>query len=575
MLILKEPGKTYRLDRDLNEPRSAVLVAAQDVTLDLCGHCVTYGDGRAAAAVEWPAPLPPAFRKSDPPAHADWPDGPTFALREAVGTLTSKPVAVQPGREYAVLVGCRGPDGSALSVAAVNDAGEVLAAGESRNPGRAMDAVAVFRGPPSGRVSLRVMASAPATGPLVIGNVAVVPNRECGVVASPLSAGELPPGLQLPDGHRSVRNFTLRNGRVRQGRGAGRRGAAVFAQGLGGFTLDGVTLEYAGPDTHGVDALWGRDATVTACAVESTSRRVSDRMRLIAGLNFAIFSGGAVIRGNRVGGVPQAGILYNGSAEAGPLVIQSNDVRPAAVVTDGYGILIAGARDFTVDNNTVNPANGRGLLLDGWSRRVATERGVVRDNFLRARERPNPEYGDRLEATALRVRADGDPPGGLFRGLVFERNWCEAHAGAGDVWGAVACRVRMLGNSGSRPDFSHNVFIATATQEGGYGAAALSLGGIDRDTGLTFTRDTLAGNRVGLMLGDNDSWGKWVRGVTLVEPVIRRHGPAAGAFRSVYAGGGETRVEAVVVKDARPQNGAPAAVEYAGDGGRGVTFSAV
>ena len=52
------------------------------------------------------------------------------------------------------------------------------------------------------------------------------------------------------------------------------------------------------------------------------------------------------------------------------------------MVTNGYGVMIAGLRNFEVVGNTIVSDNGRGISIDTYSNSFVTSNGVIRGNYV-------------------------------------------------------------------------------------------------------------------------------------------------------------------------------------------------
>src|SRR5262249_41886666 len=157
---------------------------------------------------------------------------------------------------------------------------------------------------------------------------------------------------------------------------------------------------------------------------------------IVAAINLNNFSGTANIWGNAILNVPQVGILISGLPAEQSVAITGNTIRQQAIVTDGYGITLAGVQNFEINNNLILPVRGRRILLDGWGR-IPTTNGSIHDNDVEVFEMPNLEYGDRLEATALRLRNWGSTQSNLH----ITHNTFAARTGPGGVYEALAARI--------------------------------------------------------------------------------------------------------------------------------------
>src|SRR5262249_27914561 len=291
-----------------------------------------------------------------------------------------------------------------------------------------------------------------------------------------------------------AKNVTVLNGQIVQGDGHGRASSPLYFEALTGFTVRNVFTYVTGLDTHNLNANWARDAFIAYSVFDGDVDRISNRMDIVAAIYLNNFAGAAVVIGNRIGGVPHVGILVAGMPDMQSVSILSNDIRQDAIVTDGYGIIFAGVRNFEVAYNTIVPVSGRGILLDGWGR-IDTENGIIHDNYVEIFERPNLEYGDKLEATALRVRNYDS----TFRNLLIIHNTFMAWTGPGGVYAAQGMRISAMNDhgqmNGANVQIVQNHFKAIVyTANPYYQARAVSVSVVHAGTGLKIAENIMESN---------------------------------------------------------------------------------
>jgi hypothetical protein len=585
-IVLDQPNTVYVLDADIDAPGSAFVVAAPNVTLNLNGHRVTYGDVNPIQVVNGTFELTdgsgglPGWDLSRAPSAVRVP-----ALAGMFGqwmlhfnhitstqSILSDPVGIPfANREYVAAITPQGPYDAIVTISVVDAVtGAVLATGTSPNPERGFAAVARFVPTTTRAVRLRIDV-APASGQSATINLdyaALVPSRDYGIVATQDWLGDLP--IQLQTGsfmtnYRTAANFTVMDGQIVQGRGHGNASSPLFFNGLPGFTVVGVVLDANGMDTNLLDGNWGHDAVIANSIFQASIDRVTNRMNIVAAINLNNFDGTVSITGNHIIGVPQVGILISGMPTEQWVAIVGNDIRQHAIVTDGYGINMAGVQNLEVRYNTILPTSGRGILLDGWGR-IPTQNGVIHDNYVDVFEAPNLEYGDRIEATGLRLR-NWDA---TQRNLAIINNTFAAHTGPGGVWAAIGARISAWNDHGQETGannlIENNVFRAiVTTTDPYYGGMAISLSNVGAGTGMYIVHNVLESNDIALNIGDSDSWQGRVDDVSMDGNIIRvsTAGPAR-TFCSIVAGGWETEVSNIRLSGTCLENDAPAVVVYAG-----------
>jgi hypothetical protein len=576
-IILDQPDSQYILDVNLDVPGTALVVAAPGITLDLNGHQVVYGDDTPTTVpngsfedglTAWDLNRARDGRRvpAIPGMWGQWML--QFSHFTTPQTLVSGLVTIPTvGHEYAAAITPKGTYGTTVRLSVIDAwTNQVLGSGTSPNPERGFAAVATFTPTTSHPVRLIVDLIPTGTADMALDYASVTASRDYGIVATQQWSGELPSHLLTPAFLRSYRtatNFTVRNGSVIQGQAHGRSSSPLYLNSLPGFTVTGVTATINGMDTDNLDASWGSDGTVTDSVFQGSTDRLSDRMHVTAAIALANFSGRAVITGNQIANVPQAGIFYNGMPAAQSLVIDGNDIAQAAIVTDGYGIILAGARSFDIGNNVIAPVKGRGILLDGWGR-IPTEDGVIHDNDVHVYEEPNLEYGAVLEATALRVRNDDSTQ----RALVVRDNIFSAVTGPGGVYGAIA--VRWTGqNDHGQEDGADNLLIGNTlkaiveTDDPRYHAIALAVSRVEAGTGTEFDNNLLISNDTALTFGDNDTWQDHDEDITLAgNTICRSEDGASRDFTSILAGAYRMTVADIRMPNTYLRNGAPARIDY-------------
>src|SRR5262249_55956088 len=152
------------------------------------------------------------------------------------------------------------------------------------------------------------------------------------------------------------------------------------------------------------------------------------------------------VEGNHLLGSPQAGIVLARNDPRFAIAILNNEIRQQAVATNGYAILLSAAQNFEIAGNTIVPANGKGIDLDGYSA-LPLANGIVHDNYVEVQEVANREYPRGLAAVALRLRNNlGDM--GPQRDLRITNNTFIAHTGQGQLDEAQSVRISYANNNG-------------------------------------------------------------------------------------------------------------------------------
>ena len=562
--LLDQPGTTYILQTDVSVPGTAFVVAAPHVTLDLNGHTVRFGD-RAYPGVTnggfeqgtgpldvpgWDLSKAPAARRA--PARLGMWGGWMLSLTKftAVQQLVSAPVAIPVvGREYVATITPKADAGVQSVELQVIDAvtGQVLAAGDSPNPGRGFGAYVAFTPTSTDPVRLRVVITPQpgATASVDLDYAGLFPGRDYGVVATTTWRGGLPAQLQgLPADYRQAADLTIRNGLIVQGAGRAAGAAAIFAQGLQGLTVDGVDSSVNGPNAMNLYAAYAGGVTVRNSTFRSGVDLVTDRMHIFAAIYLSGLSGSATVTGCTVDDAPMSGIFANSNPAGSTVTITGNIIEQRALVTDGYGVSINALQNFTISHNVIAPVNGRGILIDGWNHGVS-QNGEIAFNQVTAYEAPNLEYGfGGLETTALRIRNYL----GADRNLFIHDNTFTAITGPGANWAAIAVHISQANQDGQRTGtgdrFVNNVCQAlVTTADPTYRAFALVLSDTDPGTGFQIADNVLRTNDTAVALGIHNTLEHTVQDVELVgNQFVQATGVPQRPFTGVLAGMDKTAV---------------------------------
>lgn len=545
--LLDQAGATYVLQTDVRTEGTGFVVAAPDVTLDLNGHTVLYGDrplpglrnggfeeGEGRQAAGWGLRDAPAASLAPNTNHLFGRQVLRLSDFRSRQRIVSEPVAIpQAGRTYTATVTPSGVDARSTVRLSVLDAvtGEVLAAATSDRAARGFSAVAQFTPPTTHRVRLQIDVTPPAgvKDSIDLDAATLTASHDYGILASASWHDGVPGLVNLPpeaqSAYQNAANFTLRNGTVRQGQGDGYASAPLFFRNLRGLTVDGVQTIASGMDTESLDATYAAGAVVVRHSTfREASRNVSNRMDNFGTLKLNQVGGPVVVEGNRILGSPQAGIVVARNDPRHTVRIAGNEIRQDGAVTNAYAIILSGAQNFEIAGNVVKPTSGRGILLDGY-RETELAHGSVVGNLVEVQEVANREYPTGLESVALRLRNNVGHMG-AHRALQIRGNVFAARTGEGLVEQAYGVRVSYANARGQMTDagiaLEDNVIKAVVlTADGDYRAKALVLDRVDPGINLRIAGNVLESNDVSLALGEA---GGSVADVGLLSNTLRRSG---------------------------------------------------
>ena len=582
--LLDSAGYTYRLMEDIRTDGTAFIVGAANVTLDLNGHKVIYGDAppiavRNGGFEEGSSPTDvPGWDLSGAPGATR-----TAALAGMWGAwmlhvpsvnvtrrVVSEPVMVPGGNHtYIATIATRGKDILEVRLNVIDArTGKVLGQMTAKSAVWGYGPVTPFSiaAPGSVKLQIEIEPTPGATGTMDLDFAVVAAADECGIIASPAPWG-FPPYLKtarITAATPRTKNFTLRNGTLTQGQSRGYAGASVDCKLLDGIKIDKVTAFVNGIDTVNINAGYAANITIDDCTLRADIERITNRQANFAAIILVKNRGNIAVRGNTILDYPQQGITVTENAPGGKIEIVKNIIKQRAIVTNGYGISLTGVHDFVITHNQISPVNGRGIMLDGWGK-VPTDNGDIAHNEISVYEKPNLEYGASLAVTALRIRNWKGQS--YHRRLHIHDNVFAARTDEKGVQCAIGMRITQ--QSSAAAGDPHNViennrFTAlAATLDPKYSAWAVSISGIESGAGFEISRNVMESNDTSLVFGDNDSYEASNEDMLMVQNTMRRSALGTShAYRAVAVGAWRTTTDKIRLIASKFEGGATDALVF-------------
>ncbi|MBI1916717.1 MAG: right-handed parallel beta-helix repeat-containing protein, partial [Planctomycetes bacterium] len=588
--ILDQAGATYVLETDVHTPGTAFVVGAAGITFDLNGYTVTYGDSasptvRNGGFESGTGRAVPGWDLSGAPAAALAPDTSLLFGQQVLRLsnfstaqrIVSDPIAIaQAGRLYtATITPANSNARSSLKLTVVDAVtGNVLGSASSADASRGYSAVVTFTPATTNAVRLQVDVTPPpgVSDSLDLDQATLTTSADYGILASPASSSDIPGWANLPSAARTASrkaaNFTVKDGLLSQGQGDGYGSSPLFFRGIAGVTVDNIQTFATGTDTQSLDATYAKDhVTILDSTFREDIDNISNRMQNFGTLKLNNISAPIDVENNHLFGSPQAGIVLARNDPRFSVVIRNNEIRQHAVTTNAYAILLSVAQNFEIAGNTVLTTNGKGFLLDGFNGDLLGH-GSIHDNYVDVQEHPNREYPTGLDAVALRLRNNLDAFGPQ-RDLSIHDNTFIARTGAGLLQEAFGVRISYVNNNGAMDNagivLAHNTIKAlVTTADASYRAKALLLDRVDAGIGLQLVGNVLESNDVSLALTYS---GGSVAGVDLISNTLRKSSEGASRpYTGILAGYYNREIHNVRILDTRLENGATAAIVWAGTG---------
>ena len=550
--VLAHANTTYVLNTDVTTTGTAFVVLAPNITLNLDGHTVTYGNS---------APLTVnngGFESGSGTTVPGWnmTGASTAALApntnylfgdqvlrltnfSTAQTIISDPIPIRLiNHTYKATItpgNVNVADGTSVTISVIDTVtGLVLATGSSANTQRGFSAIAAFTPTTTDPLKLQVVVT-PASGVTTsvdLDAATLNVSYDYGIIASAVFSGDMPGSgagilnqpITLQNTYNSTRvkmlngaNFTVENGSIIQGQGNGTNSSPLFFQYLGGFTVNNMTSSDTGIDTTNLDAYGASGkTTITNSTFRDNIPNITNRMSATATVLFSNTTGNIVIMGNRVLGSPQFGVgVSNNNRHS--LVIKDNYISQNSIVANAYGIGLVAVSNFQINGNRIVPQCGAGVDVDGYSA-AGSNNGAIQNNHVEAQERSNRETGNNTYARALRLRNNVDSMG-PHTNIDISGNTFITRDGPGYSKNAYTVWISYVNNKGAMNNANVNLHDNTIeaivnTTDPTYHAYALDLDHMDAGINMTISNNVLKSNDTSLAIGGYNDGN--VNGVTFI-----------------------------------------------------------
>ncbi len=576
--ILDQANATYILDTDVNADGSAFMMGNANVTLDLNGHTVTYGNGAVTSVPNggfengttgWDVSGAPTATIKPAPTGMWGANALFFSNYSAIQTIVSSPISIPvANREYAVTVTGKGGWNQAIEIQMIDTVTgqnlpmtNVNRASVDRGYGRVESFMPTTTNPVKMQIQLIPNAAAVITQTF-LDYAQIFPLGDYGVIASP-SSGQLPVHLQTTEIKAAAKRLangpsTIKNGSLLQGKAHAYGSNAINALSTKGISVSNVTAFVNGMDSINLNLQWGTTASVLNSTFDSDIDNISDRQKIFNQINVSATSGNIRIEGNTLTNSPQVGIFV-GKNTGGFITIKNNTISQRAVVSNPYAILLYAVSNFLVADNRITPIWGRGISLDGSQ---PTHDGEVYGNYVESRMRPNIEYTfDKMSATPLRIRNWGNVQSGIH---IHDNTFIAMTGDPGTVWVADGAFVTMQNDDPNVQNplggnlIENNIFKAiVTTTDKAYKAWGMTISGVAPGAGLLVKNNILESNDISLNFGDDDNWQGIDADILFLQNTFKKSNEgAARDYTPMLAGDGRNTVTKMRIIDPIYTNGA-------------------
>ncbi len=541
--ILSQANTTYVLQTDVTVDGSAFVVGAKNVTLDLNGNRITYGNSTPITVINggfetgavganyqsgvdgWEMAAAPNAAIAANTYYLWGSNVLQFTNISTKETIVSNAIDIPvANREYAATVTAKGPYGATVTLSVIDAVTQtVLGSANSPNVERAMAAVVMFTPTTTNSVQLKIEVT-PVAGKsqsVALDYASLSASRDYGVLATYNWYDNLPAHLRTTAIIKATSalgstgsNLKITNGRIVQGQGNGYSSAPVHVPSVAGVELSHLDTTSAGINTKAVQAAMSGDLVIHDNTFRSTVDNVTNRMGTDG---FQVLLGGSASRfgavsfeNNTLIGSPQGGVRvgFMPTSAGHTLAIRGNVIQSDARIGNPYAIVVDGVHDFEISGNTITaePGKGsRGILIDQNFSEYRNHDGEVFKNYVDVRSKPDAESGPDHATTALRLRAWSDD--GIYNLHVHENTFI-ARTGAGEAFGAIAGKPSILSNADGADLnilLEDNTFKAIfETNDSNNFGAAVSMEANAKGCGITFRNNVFESNKTSLGIGGHD-----------------------------------------------------------------------
>jgi len=608
--ILSTAGETYVLQTDTSTEGTAFIVGAANVTLDLSGHTVIYGNSAPLKVASGPyagrpfsdiggfeqgtggwdlSGAPAAAIAANPNSHymygtqmlrlssfstpqTIWSD----AISIPVSTRTYKATIVPKGVGFTSTVYATLQLDVVDSVTTLTIASATI---DNASVDRGFIANVGFTPTTTNAVKLKITVTPTGTTTVDLDYATLTASMDYGIVADH-DTWTFPSQLKnvkaIMDAAGKAAAFTVKNGFIVQGQGKGFGCHALLVAEINSFTATaGLDTTVSGIDSYSLYGNYAFAVTLQNSYFRSNIDAISNRMHWGATIYLAHTSGNILIEGNHIIDSPEQsiGVADNNGFST---IICNNIITPNTIVTEGYGISLSEVSNVRVYGNTITAGagkSGRGILLDNSEN--ATISGVeIYNNTIDIRERGNREYGLTIEATALRIRSYTD--GGL-QNINIHDNTFIARTGSvsDDCHAAIAFRLNYPVNTiGSSNLIENNTFKAIVeTTNTNYYAKAFVIENMNAGGGMTYVNNVLESNDNSLTFGWSDA-GTMLHTLSgeYISNTIRKSSEGATrTYIGIQAGSETKQVQGVRLIDMKYEGGATSAIVWLGSGTKDIS----
>jgi len=405
---LNQSNSVYILNSDIVTDGTALLVGASNITIDLNGHTIIFGnldmsgvpnydfeEGGGEIPDSWDLSLAPSAKRvatSDMPLVGNWLlkfDHPN-TTEEVISGWTYLPKANRTYMAAAIVKSCWGCM-HRLRVEYQN--GSMIGEASSDNVERAPMLSVKFKPGQDGNYRLRIIFENPAGRESWIDYADIRPAYDAGIMMRNYFDSVRSPdivGISCP-GYRT--NVTIRNGRIVEGQARGMVYRAISKESIGLLEISNLYIEVSGIDSSNFFAESSSNNIIHDSTIVSRVPYLVNRMDLS---NFPVLIGSDSRFYNNVIDGGQGGVSTSGYSNVN---IYGNTIRINSSSSNHYSVTTYGSSNITVRNNRFESYAGPGVMFSSL-----TTNSSIMDNYFNISAQPcDAEYYTSLTSPAVRV----------------------------------------------------------------------------------------------------------------------------------------------------------------------------
>lgn len=556
--LLTEAGAQYVLEQDVTADGTAFAIQADQVTFDLNGHTITYGNGPVITVPNhsfeqgttgWDFSAAPNASVQpgtfvQPVQVADGSDSMAITLPSTTQSVVSAQPIHLPGGRYYVLsaryYNMMANGTSSTLTLALQDSGTGTILTSTSMTGTTYRGFQYFNAfyhataDTDVKISITYAGGSPG-GTIYLDDVHLVIGPSYGVVV----AASWAPGMYDNPAGGGGNDAVITNGTITQGAGGGFASHAVyFNQGPGNgseishltSTVWGVNSVNIRADYHGGMLVHDNVLTSNVTVIQSRDQQQGS---LIDIANDSTALGADLIYNNTLVGGAQCGIIVQG----GPgIEVYGNDISQSAWYTNDFSVMI-NSPGVVVHDNYIHPVSGRGIHIEYPDAQVYNNRLVMQE-LKRNQEYDGAEalgtYGIQLEDYAANSQVYGNT----------------VTVNGGDCGGACIRATNLA--AGAANQIYGNTFTANGDQ-GTYQTVDISLDGKGAGD-LTFLNNTMVADQSNIMVPYDGNVGTVIQGSTIAKGANASSTYHVLWYESAGAASGPTLLDDVFTQGADPAN---------------------